>query len=158
MSSNNLQLPTRIDKIDDHDAGDREALNKRLEGIQDNFDRLSLLLPSIPVAGVYPPWHEVGEAGEPAFLTGWTNAAGGAPLRFLRDQMGFVFIGGTITSTTGVDADIFTLPDGYRPAYVTRLATADGIVVELGTDGVVTVVSGLGAGDFALDLTPFRIV
>lgn len=67
--------------------------------------------------GVTPePWHYVGAAGEPAFLTGWANYPGGyQPLRFMKDPHGFVHVEGEIQASAGAAVDVFTLPAGYRP-------------------------------------------
>lgn len=62
-------------------------------------------------------WHNVGAAGEPAFLNGWANLNPGVlgpPTRFRRDQSGTVFIDIYITGGAA-GANVFTIPAGYRP-------------------------------------------
>jgi len=75
------------------------------------------------LAGNYPnptlapieAWHEIGAAGEPAFVNSWHNFGGGfSTAAFAKDSLGFVHLKGTITGGTAITA--FTLPAGYRPA------------------------------------------
>lgn len=72
------------------------------------------------LAGETEGWHEVGEAGEPAFENSWVNSSttAGAKVAFYKDELGRVHLrrlvkDGTVAAdSTG---DIFTLPVGYRP-------------------------------------------
>jgi hypothetical protein len=62
-------------------------------------------------------WHEVGTAGEPAFVNGWRNydAANYQTAGFKKDAFGFVHLKGLVSTGT-LDIAAFTLPVGYRPA------------------------------------------
>jgi hypothetical protein len=58
---------------------------------------------------------EVGGAGRPPFLNGWTNfGSGHAPASFHKDPQGYVHLGGFVQSGT-IGAAIFQLPANYRP-------------------------------------------
>ena len=64
-------------------------------------------------------WHIVGEAGEPAYENSWVaydsdTQYGGA--EFMKDAYGFVHLRGLVKSGV-INADVFTLPEAYRPAY-----------------------------------------
>lgn len=65
-------------------------------------------------------WHYVGEAGEPAFGSGWANAAADRNLAFRIREAGIVDIQGYIENTNAPSAPsspaFFTLPSGYRPS------------------------------------------
>ena len=68
-------------------------------------------------------WHYVGEAGEPAFSSWWTNGTSGWPsFAFRLREVGVVDVVGVIStsSTPSTNAfgnhPVFTLPEGYRPA------------------------------------------
>jgi hypothetical protein len=65
-------------------------------------------------------WHQVGAAGEPAFLNGFTALAG-YPVRFHLTRTGVVYLVGyaVLSATTlaaGATRDIFILPAAYRPS------------------------------------------
>lgn len=61
-------------------------------------------------------WHYVGESGEPAFGTDWSNVGSPWPaLAFRMRQPGIVDVVGSITAASTTAADVFTLPEGYRP-------------------------------------------
>lgn len=87
-------------------------------------------------------WHNVGDAGEPAFVNSWTNYAGYQVARFLKDAAGVVHIEGVVDSGSGT---IFTLPAGYRPS-AKLLIDARGNsgvgYLEIDTDGTVDYVAG----------------
>ena len=87
-------------------------------------------------------WHYVGEAGEPAFATGWANAGAPVPaLAFRLREAGVVDVAGVVVSGVGAGSTIFTLPSGYRPTAQGYLivAVADpaisGNVLIVETDG-----------------------
>lgn len=62
-------------------------------------------------------WHYVGESGEPAFGTGWSNASSSYPaMAFRLREAGIVDLVGSITTDATGTTDLFTLPSGYRPA------------------------------------------
>ena len=65
-------------------------------------------------------WHYVGEAGEPAFGSGWANAAADRNLAFRIREAGIVDIQGYIENTNAPSAPsspaFFTLPVDYRPS------------------------------------------
>ena len=107
---------------------------------------------------VYPvneDWHYVGEAGEPAFGTGWENNQSDYNLAFRVREAGIVDIQGFIrvTSPPASTVDVFTLPVGYRPSSV-FLDSVGGytapnpptigqkhvlVTVAVGTDGAVSI-------------------
>lgn len=61
-------------------------------------------------------WHYVGEAGEPAFETGWENAGTISALAFKIINAGAeVRIYGAILDNGAADATVCHLPAGYRP-------------------------------------------
>src|SRR6266545_1689135 len=110
------------------------------------------------LAGNYPnptlapieAWHEIGAAGEPAFVNSWHNFGGGfSTAAFAKDSLGFVHLKGTITGGTANTA--FTLPAGYRPAqslfipmanvtfgYIRSTGTVEpnDFTVDVGLDGI----------------------
>lgn len=88
------------------------------------------------------PWHNVGDAGEPAFQNGWINTVtvGYGKLRFRKDPEGRVWVQGVITTGTGV---AFTLPVGYRPVrsqffVILQDGGVAGTYLNVATDGTVT--------------------
>ena len=102
-----------------------------------NADRVGgLTVPQVR-AGVIQPAkiHLVGQAGEPAFTSLWTNfGAGYSPVSFRKDQFGVVHLGGLACDrysacTHSVLGDsfltVFTLPAGYRPAARTLFSVDD---------------------------------
>jgi hypothetical protein len=114
------------------------------------------------LAGSYPnpslaapeAWHLVGQTvGEPQFGPNWMNDdASLFPVRFYKDQLGIVHLGGTASSNPGSGV-IFTLPVGYRPQYLLTMAgegcgtgavfvATDG-TVEAGSAGMVCNLDGL---------------
>lgn len=107
-------------------------------------------------------WHYVDATDEPAFQNSWANVGGGNPqCAFRFREAGVVDVHGTVTG--GADTEvIFTLPDGYRPSWLTAVFGIgnDGsglvpIVLSIQTDGDV-VFGGAGtlasfAGQFFLD-------
>lgn len=70
-------------------------------------------------------WREVGAVGQPAFGAGWTNHPTDlAPLSFLKDRTGAVYLVGTIRNSASpfTTVNVFTLPGGtalggYVPKY-----------------------------------------
>lgn len=68
---------------------------------------------------VYPTWedwHYVGEAGEPAFGTDWTNVGTPWPAMAYRlREAGVVDIVGTVAAGATPAAIVFTLPAEYQP-------------------------------------------
>jgi hypothetical protein len=63
------------------------------------------------LAGVQDPWTA------PSFLNGWLNYGNGYnPAGYFKDSMGMVHLRGLVKSGT-MNAAIFNLPAGYRPAY-----------------------------------------
>ena len=59
-------------------------------------------------------WHYVGEAGEPAFATGWSNSTGNPKLAFRIRESGVVDVAGVVDASSA-GATVFTFPEGYRP-------------------------------------------
>ena len=82
------------------------------------------------LTGAYPrprlarpeAWHEVGTAGQPAFLGSWSDApaAETETVAFFKDRQGIVHLKGIATGGAGGTA-IFRLPAGYRPAWEKQL-------------------------------------
>lgn len=63
-------------------------------------------------------WYEVGAGNNPAYQNSWV-AYGGTTYYgayFMLDAQGFVHLRGLVKSGT-LNATIFTLPEGFRPAY-----------------------------------------
>lgn len=91
------------------------------------------------------PWHYVGESGEPAFENGWVNISGQPAAAFRIREAGVVDVYFTVQS--GISAEIFTLPEGYRPSALTPLvasavaftppADPESVQVSVDTDGTV---------------------
>lgn len=68
------------------------------------------------------PWHNVGDANEPAFQNGWVNVFAWEPVSFCIDDYGIVHVNfGMTNRNTGSGGTIFTLPSGYRPSVRTSL-------------------------------------
>ena len=110
---------------------------------------------AVPGQVAIEPWHLVGAAGEPAFLTGWTNL--GAPsnsVGFRKTPDGRVQLRGVTVPASGANANAFILPVGYRPAatlYTPAIAykPANGhmqVNCQIGSDGVVGPVAAQAAG------------
>ena len=78
-----------------------------------------------PVAGDPEGWHEIGDSGEPTFLSGWINYGGSNFICGFRKIDNQVFIRGVIKSGT-VGQAVFTLPIGYRPPSVQRVPCVSG--------------------------------
>ena len=92
---------------------------------------------------VYPvneDWHYVGEAGEPAFGTSWSNAAADNNLAFRIREAGVVDIQGYVENTAAPTAptsgSLFTLPAGYRPSAKTFQGMAT-VSTDDGMDGLI---------------------
>lgn len=100
--------------------------------------------PAVAAVPASPPdtaWHTVGAGGEPAFQNSWANAAGShAPCRFQRDGAQRVQIQGYVQS--GGAPLVFTLPVGYRPAYLLEFDDAAGGVWQVTSAGAVNHNSG----------------
>ena len=144
MPSENLQLPHQV-------VG-------TMAEVQDNFETIQTLLPSIPAAGVYPPWHVVGDAGEPAFENDWGNSSA-RPLHFFRDQMGFVYIAGLVERASGAGVTVFTLPVGYRPPYPYEFVAANGSQWNIAEDGTVDADFAVtNSVAYGIDIPPFRVI
>lgn len=86
------------------------------------------------------PWHNVGEDDEPPFEGDWANLGGDrVPTRFrtVCDEVEIEI------AATGTSASvIFTLPEGFRPAYTMEGTISDGTPggvqnITVGTDGTV---------------------
>lgn len=62
-------------------------------------------------------WHHVGVGNNPAFENSYTNYGGSyADVAYRKDAFGFVHLKGLASLGTS-NTNIFTLPEGYRPAY-----------------------------------------
>jgi hypothetical protein len=117
------------------------------------------------------PWHTVGQAGQPGFQNGWTNAGlGVSPTSagFMIDRDGVVHLrgqvaGGTVSPSPAMST-VFTLPVGYRPTggqrYFFALTTDGSNVITPGWVAVNPsgqVFVGVGNNHFvALDNISFR--
>ena len=108
------------------------------------FDTDTVTAVTSTVAVPMEPWHNVGAAGEPPLLNGWTNpspASYGA-LGFRKDPYGKVQLRGQVSAGTN-NTPPFFLPPGYRPSvgcYFTCLGDngAAGNYVLVGADGSVS--------------------
>lgn len=61
-------------------------------------------------------WHYVGEAGEPGFSTPFENAGTISPTAFQLESAGEVRLYGAVLCNGTAASEVFTLPEGYRPA------------------------------------------
>ncbi len=62
------------------------------------------------------PWRIVGTPGQPQFENNWADYAGIPTVRFYKDPLGIVHLGGAmIANNAGTVPKAFTLPPGYRP-------------------------------------------
>lgn len=79
----------------------------------------------------------------------WANFGGGvSTAQYVKDALGFVHLKGFIKDGA-VPSAAFTLPAGYRPALTSEFGTTTAsahATIEVGADGVTTVVSGSAAG------------
>lgn len=88
--------------------------------------RLASVSPTGIVEGIDTAWHVVGAAGEPGFLNGWVNYGGEwETAGFRKDANGYVHIKGLVKAGT-INAAVFTLPPGYRPAAGVHLMSFSG--------------------------------
>lgn len=81
----------------------------------------------------------------PTFQNGWVNYGGGnATAAYYKDKQGTVWIKG-IVKDGSLNAAIFTLPSGYRPAEVNHYAVSSNYAygnLKVGSDGVVILTNG----------------
>lgn len=101
-------------------------------------------------------WHEIGGSDEPAFQNSWANegTAGNETAAFKLDGLGNLHLKGYIDSGTITDGTaIFTLPVGYRPTSIIRIAgmyvqgsAENAYQIEIQTDGDVAIYGVSGAG------------
>lgn len=99
-------------------------------------------------------WHEIGASGEPALQNSWANegAAGSETAAYKRNR-DTLYIKGLIDSGTITDGTvIFTLPAGYRPNNVIKVAgmyvqgsAENAYQLEIQTDGDVAIYGVSGA-------------
>ncbi len=80
-------------------------------------------------------WHEVGTAGEPGLLNGWTNAGGFETCGFRKDGFGIVHLKGRLNGTAATI--IFYLPEGYRPDNLLDIGDPTAFIA-IGTNGAVS--------------------
>ncbi|MEA2409760.1 MAG: hypothetical protein QOC77_321 [Thermoleophilaceae bacterium] len=102
-------------------------------------------------------WHLVGSVvGEPQFRSNWRNNDASDPVRFYRDALGVVHLGGTAVPTSNTGNVMYTLPAGYRPSYSLSMVglgcSTGAITVALNGD----VWAGSGAGACTMDELTFR--
>lgn len=79
--------------------------------------------------GPHEGWHQIGEPGEPGFAQAASRATrsnqgvalNGAPPRFFKDNDSIVWLDGLVQLDVTVAFGLFTLPEGYRPAYKTMM-------------------------------------
>jgi len=120
-------------------------------------------------------WHQIGAPGEPQFGTYWHNAArdpltgydlGQAPAGFFKDNDSLVWFRGVILGTGPAwEYPIFTLPVGYRPAYIVVLLTAyepvafypnGGVIAQGERKNAAIGKQGTGRRVFSLEALTFR--
>jgi hypothetical protein len=106
--------------------------------------------PWVPSSYTLDPWHEIGAAGEPAFVNGYTHTgANWGKVAFRKMPDGTVRLKGLMTPGTGGLA-CFTLPPGYRPArpvYMTAgimNSTPNWCRIDIDSNGVVVPNSPVG--------------
>lgn len=63
-------------------------------------------------------WYKVGSGNNPAYQNSWVSYDSGTyyGAYFMKDAQGFVHLRGLVKSGT-LNTTIFTLPEGFRPAY-----------------------------------------
>lgn len=111
-------------KLKNDTLGGRQIRESRLGRVPSagNADSLGGAPSSAFVRSRAESWHLVGQTvGEPQFGSNWMNNGIDAPIRFYKDQIGIVHLGGSASSNPG-SSRIFTLPPGYRPQYPLVLA------------------------------------
>ena len=109
-------------------------------------------------------WHYVGDTGEPAFESGWSNAVSGSTaLAFRLRAGGQVDMAGVVT-TAGPAAEVFYLPEGYRPtasAYVSyirrRSATVTAQLLSIENSGAVAP-NDIASGDVVFIYGSFFVI
>ncbi len=117
----------------------------------DGARRFNMQFPAEPLGAGEPPWQNVGDAGEPAFVNNWGNLANGeGPTRFRKTLDGEVQI--QLIARNGTAPTVFTLPAGYRPNYGLHFVGDDGAAFSIATVdilGNVAVVYSAPDGDGA---------
>lgn len=101
-------------------------------------------------------WHYVGESGEPAFGTDWSNVGSPWPaLAFRMRQPGIVDLVGAVTAGASATNALFTLPEGYRPneqAFMPhirqRSGTKSGQLTVVNDSGNVEITDSDDSGDY----------
>lgn len=110
--------------------------------ITDNYYSYSNAPSGFPIDSA---WHEVGAASEPAFTNSWVNFnVAYASCAFMKDSFGFVHLKGMAKSGS-VNASIFTLPAGYRPALNEYYAVVSNDLfaeMQVASDGTVRMPAG----------------
>lgn len=108
--------------------------------------------------GVAPePWHVIGNPGEPAFGSGWSNH--GMVCKFMKDPHGFVHMTGRVQYTGVGGPTMVTLPAGYRPADVVGFPLAGYnanrilLNVQLQVSGQVNIYSGADSSGTSFSYT-----
>lgn len=112
-------------------------------------------------------WHYVGETGEPAFSSGWSNGSSSyAAMAFRYREPGIVDLVGYVT-TNGTGPSVFTLPEGYRPTtgtsgmmpYIRESGgTRSGRLLVVNDNGYVLPTDGDSSGQFSYISGSFFIV
>jgi hypothetical protein len=95
----------------------------------------------------------------PTLLNAWTEVAG-YPVRYMKDEMGFVHIKGRVTGGT-LGLRVFTLPSGYRMLgsvvkfpLIGDVSTACSVQIQ--ADGGVTIMTGTAANVCLDGIAPFK--
>jgi hypothetical protein len=97
----------------------------------------------------FTPWHEIGDAGEPAFQNSWVNFGSGFETAgYWKQSDGWVRLKGVIKNgTTGSLVIVFSLPTGYRPPrsmYFTTQSTDGTAAIRVDQAGEVRIITTPG--------------
>lgn len=130
MANISVSLPSDGDTIDvaDYNTPITTIVNEINGGLDNSnisasaaIDGSKIASSSIPSTALsaQQAWVEVGSGGSaPAFENSWVNfSAAYSTCAFMKDSLGFVHLKGMVKSGS-VNAVIFTLPTGYRPALI----------------------------------------
>ena len=95
------------------------------------------------------------------FQNGWYDLGGGfSPTGYFKDSMGIVHLRGVAMDYSSTSNVIFTLPEGYRPAYrelhVVITASATLGRIDIISNGNVTLQAGASGTSVSLDGITFR--
>lgn len=93
----------------------------RHPGPQVPVHRYALFMPtSLRTRGPLEEWHVVGEPGEPEWADPAAIFLASSTARFYLSTAGMVYVEAVVVLSGTAPLTLFTLPEGYRPAYTER--------------------------------------